>query len=76
MRVARKGAEFDGSTLVGVGDVENDISVLWLVCGIANHVVGGAYYEKGSNSKKRIKKDFTFHIVKVELVLMVDRASR
>ena len=50
MRVAREGAELNGSALVGLGDVENDISVLGFVGGIADHEVRRAHHEEGSQS--------------------------
>ena len=54
MRVARERTEFDSSTLVGLGDMEDNISMLGLVGSIADHEIGCAHYEKGCNGQKRV----------------------
>jgi hypothetical protein len=55
MRVAGERTEFDSSTLVGLGDMEDNIAMLGFVGSIADHEIGCAYYEKGSKGQERIK---------------------
>jgi hypothetical protein len=55
MRVARERSELDGSTLVRLRDMEDDISMLGFVGGIADHEIGSAYYKKGCYGQERIK---------------------